>query len=40
MKTFIIFIACGIVFTFGAFPVSGDTDVGQDPAAFYANCID
>jgi hypothetical protein len=40
MKTFIIFIACGIVFLFGAFPVSGDTDVGQDPAAFYANCID
>jgi hypothetical protein len=40
MKTLIIFILCGIVFVFGAFPVSGDTSVGQDPAAFYANCID
>jgi hypothetical protein len=40
MKTLIIFIVCSIVFVFGAFPVSGDTDVGQDPAAFYANCID
>lgn len=40
MKTLIIFIVCSIVFVFLAFPVSGDTDVGQDPAAFYANCID
>jgi hypothetical protein len=40
MKTLIILIVCCIVFVFGAFPVSGDTDVGKDPAAFYANCID
>jgi hypothetical protein len=40
MKTLIILIVCCIVFAFGAFPVSGDTDVGKDPAAFYANCID
>ena len=40
MKTLIIFIVCGIVFLFRAFPVSGDADVGQDPAAFYATCID
>ena len=38
MKTVIIIIS--VVFVFGAFPVSGDTDVGQDPAAFYANLID
>jgi len=40
MKTLIIFIVCGIVFAFGAFPVSGDSGAGQNPAAFYANCID
>ena len=40
MKTFIIIVIFSVVFVFGAFPVSGDADVGQDPAAFYANCID
>ena len=40
MKTLIIFIVCSIGFVFGAFPVSGDTDLEQDQAAFYANCID
>jgi hypothetical protein len=40
MKKFIIIVIFSVVFVFGAFPVSGDADVGQDPAAFYANCID
>jgi hypothetical protein len=40
MKTLIIFVVCCIVFVFGAFSVSGDTDVGRDSTAFYANCID
>jgi hypothetical protein len=40
MKTFIILIVFSVVFVFGAFSVSGDTDVGRDAAAFYANYID
>lgn len=40
MKTLIIFIVCSVVLVFGAFPVSGDTNLGRDPAAFYTNCID
>ena len=40
MKTFIVLIVFGVVFVIGAFSVSGDTGVGKDPAAFYANCID
>jgi hypothetical protein len=40
MKTFIILIVFSVVFVFGAFSVSGDTDVGRDAAAFYANRID
>ena len=40
MKALIILIVFSVVFVFGAFSVSGDTDVGRDRAAFFANCID
>jgi hypothetical protein len=40
MKTFLIPIVLSVVLVFGAFSASGDIEVGQDPAAFYTNCID
>lgn len=40
MKTLIILIVFSVVFVLGTFTVSGETVVGGDPAAFYANCID